>query len=537
MYLENLYQEAFASLSKKAKELYNEKALQHFNEMVGINIENGHTKKYADELIYCYLKKKHITDFDFWTQYEELLGEKISYDEYLAIDSNFDLDPHDVTPEDKETLEGWEKILDEYREENKQVASVKAYSLLTTTEDGDALREFYETNVSLDETIVKEAFEEQCMLNDHFINYGFSDKEDSYAESNYVDGRGFTKLEIKTSEIGFTRAQLKEFLKGIDMDILKEVLPEELRVDPLMAFIEEEVPYRMEAVNEIPLTESIKKELIESVQNDVEIFIDYDKFDMNLKNMHEDMAKKALSSYETAIGYLCEILNKVADGEFEDRTVEQFQPIFETDNYFGIYWYCDANEYYLVDKNDGSYQMVLGDSFEFVGQYLLECLESETVLNVANKEILEWLIEFSRENVKDILPEDKLEGIHVLENALIENIIDNALDLLKESYSGKSFDKWAEQEMFVSQSDKENVLYNALFLLEKRYEGNEDFVSWAKNELGVSSLLLEKIGFLEGGESVKTSTLDEKMANAKTRTNTADGNKTSRDIKSSELIK
>ena len=37
------------------------------------------------KLIYCYEHNKDLLDFDFWCRYELLCGEKISYEEYLAI--------------------------------------------------------------------------------------------------------------------------------------------------------------------------------------------------------------------------------------------------------------------------------------------------------------------------------------------------------------------------------------------------------------------------------------------------------------------
>ena len=106
------------------------------------------------------------------------------------------------------------------------------------------------------------------------------------------------------------------------------------------------------------------------------------------------------------------------DDNFIPVKADEFIPIFKSENYFGIYcWHDDGNEYYLVNRNNGEHTMVLGDSFEFVGKNTLDCMKDEKVLHVANTEWLHYLIDFSLENVKGVVPEAELGGIAVLESA------------------------------------------------------------------------------------------------------------------------
>lgn len=71
---------------------------------------------HANKLIYITENKKDLLDFDFWVRYELLLGEKLSWDEYVAIDREFDGDPHEVAFDDNKTISGFKKALVEYRQ-------------------------------------------------------------------------------------------------------------------------------------------------------------------------------------------------------------------------------------------------------------------------------------------------------------------------------------------------------------------------------------------------------------------------------------
>lgn len=145
-------------------------------------------------------------------------------------------------------------------------------------------------------------------------------------------------------------------------------------------------------------------------------------------NVKED-EKFPLENYDAAVSHLCEVLNR-HDEEMDVDDVrapvktEDFIPIFKSTNYFGVYcyhadhYYSGESEYYLVDRNNGTHKMVLGDSFEFIGQNLLDCMKDEEILHVANTEWLQYLVDFSLNNVQGIVPLEELGGIAVLQTAL-----------------------------------------------------------------------------------------------------------------------
>ena len=88
------------------------KALDYFSNDV---IECDFTRKYAEELIYCFEKHKSIIDFDFWTQYEELLNEKITYPEYAFIDGVYEGDPLDVSENNVNLIKEFRRNLNAFR--------------------------------------------------------------------------------------------------------------------------------------------------------------------------------------------------------------------------------------------------------------------------------------------------------------------------------------------------------------------------------------------------------------------------------------
>lgn len=140
-----------------------------------------------------------------------------------------------------------------------------------------------------------------------------------------------------------------------------------------------------------------------------------------------------LQNYDDAVGHLCEVLNRFDfEMDMDDvRTpikINDFVPIFKSDNYFGVFClHADRNyegeeEYYLVDRNNGEHKMVLGNSFEFVGKNLVDCMKDEKILNVANTEFLRYLVDGALHNVQDVIPEQDMRGIAVLEAALREAV-------------------------------------------------------------------------------------------------------------------
>lgn len=94
-----------------------DKACEYFQDYVDIEDKDNleFFNRHADRLIYCYEHKRDILDFDFWVQYENLLGEKITWDEYIAIDNNFDGDPHDVKETDINIISEFRNSLNECR--------------------------------------------------------------------------------------------------------------------------------------------------------------------------------------------------------------------------------------------------------------------------------------------------------------------------------------------------------------------------------------------------------------------------------------
>lgn len=98
-----------------------EKAVAHYSEEAGIDIKNEFVQKHADEYVYCYLHNKDLIDLDFWCDYQELLDEKITYDEYMAIDEYLDGSPSEYSKDDMETIELLCEKLQEYRDKNKGV--------------------------------------------------------------------------------------------------------------------------------------------------------------------------------------------------------------------------------------------------------------------------------------------------------------------------------------------------------------------------------------------------------------------------------
>jgi len=95
-----------------------DKACEYYQEYVDLSYEENREffNSHADKLIYCSENKKDMLDFDFWVQYETLLGEKITWDEYVAIDNKFDGDPHDVELSDINAISELRNNLKEYRD-------------------------------------------------------------------------------------------------------------------------------------------------------------------------------------------------------------------------------------------------------------------------------------------------------------------------------------------------------------------------------------------------------------------------------------
>jgi hypothetical protein len=236
-------------------------------------------------------------------------------------------------------------------------------------------------------------------------------------------------------------------------------------------FIKKEVPFRIAEIYDLPLTEQIKNDLIFFAQSDTDLMFSYDAFDNQLLDEYKKCVRAACRSYEGVIDYLCASLNKTEGNEF-NRKIEEFSPIFESTHYFGIYFYNGDNEYYLVDKKSGSYDLVLDDSPDFIGKNSLSELAGEEILDVANKEFLEYLVEYSREYTKGLIPERELGGLHVLELALRPNDVNLIFEDVKRQLEGeKSCTAFGEPRAWVALDNGRSIEVT----LEKEMLSEEDY--------------------------------------------------------------
>lgn len=249
--------------------------------------------------------------------------------------------------------------------------------------------------------------------------------------------------EMAQEAIEDAKTQLKEYLSALGFNT------QDKYVSPLDQFIENEVPFRIEDLNGLPLTNRIKDDLIQFVQNRSDIMFDYDAFDERLLNKYDELVHESCQTYVGVIDYLCASLNKEENDEYNRKT-EEFSPMFETTHYFGIYSYNGDNEYYLISK-EGEYDLVLDDSFEGIGKNNLTLLEGEEILDIANRELLANLAEYSRENIKGLIPERELVGLHVLELALNPNDVNLIFESVKRQLeSEENCTGYGEPQAFVT---------------------------------------------------------------------------------------
>lgn len=92
-----------------------DQAVDHFTQKSGPYFENDHTKKYASELIFCHLNDRDSYEFSCWTHLQEVLGEKISYDEYAHLDASYNGDPLEIIPYDDSAITGLKEKLNQFR--------------------------------------------------------------------------------------------------------------------------------------------------------------------------------------------------------------------------------------------------------------------------------------------------------------------------------------------------------------------------------------------------------------------------------------
>lgn len=99
-------------------------AVDHYSDALGVDIHNGFVRQHAEELVFCHKNDIDFGDFDFWTRYETLLGEKLSFGDYSAIERHFHGDPNDIELNDKESIQKIRGYLEGSRSERKAVLSL-----------------------------------------------------------------------------------------------------------------------------------------------------------------------------------------------------------------------------------------------------------------------------------------------------------------------------------------------------------------------------------------------------------------------------
>lgn len=90
-------------------------AVAFFSRAVEADIDNDFVFAHAEELIYCHQNRKGIIDFDFWTQYETLLRSKMTFEEYIYVDSCYDEDPMGLCEDDINVISMLADKLNQYR--------------------------------------------------------------------------------------------------------------------------------------------------------------------------------------------------------------------------------------------------------------------------------------------------------------------------------------------------------------------------------------------------------------------------------------
>lgn len=372
---------------------------------------------------------------------------------------------HLINLKEEEKMSYWSEIRNDY------------FEALTSPKDGEAL-----ASISIDAW----ASENDNESGDVIARVLLSQHGDVLVD--YHDSIARTD-QMAQEAIGEAMAHLREYFQEYTRSNAPD--KQEEYKSPLDLFIEAEVPFRMNDLHDVPLTQTIKEALIQYVQDRSDIMFDHDGFDDRLLAKYDELVHESVQSYEGAIAFLCASLNKREGNEY-NRKVEDFTPIFESSNYFGIYFYNGDNEYYLVSKEQGEHDLVLDDSPDFIGKNNLSLLTGEKILDVANKEFLGYLVEYSREHAKGLLPERELAGLHVLELALkpgdIETIFEDVKRQLESEEvtteygepqawvyleNGRSIEVTLEKEMLAP----EDYYYSSRLHCTEEENDNNDYVS------------------------------------------------------------
>lgn len=235
--------------------------------------DDPYMKKHAAELIVCFEKAKDIVDFDFWTQYEELVNEKMSYEEYVKLDSKYDGDPLEVEIEkpsgEKELIKlHFEQIkrernidsLDERLSKISKKVENRNYQLLESIVkpllDGKVDYIKFTSDVYMDLNIERLGHNRIAMAH-NYIQYGDvmadpdmeiiidNDKKAAYAQTYQQDNLGVYQSvshqpEIANSLNSFLNDWLKN-IKGMDYHVQR------LYADGLVYDAENDEPSKLES--------------------------------------------------------------------------------------------------------------------------------------------------------------------------------------------------------------------------------------------------------------------------------------------------
>ena len=90
-------------------------AVHHFSQQSGSDIDSHMIRANAEKLISCHQNQMDLLDFDFWCQYESILKEPITCDEYIYIDRQYDGDILEVDDGSDELIASLKTHLDNFR--------------------------------------------------------------------------------------------------------------------------------------------------------------------------------------------------------------------------------------------------------------------------------------------------------------------------------------------------------------------------------------------------------------------------------------
>lgn len=129
-------------------------------------IENAYTREHAEELVYCFLNKKDILDFDMWTHCETLMNETLSFDEYLTLDAGFSGDILELSENDTDVLETFKHELSLLRHAQNN-PSKEGVLFVSVVRPGDpTLQEIPASALKAGDTVFKKPFQAYTLTSD-----------------------------------------------------------------------------------------------------------------------------------------------------------------------------------------------------------------------------------------------------------------------------------------------------------------------------------------------------------------------------------